>query len=159
LLGREVEHLDVTGAGAGDPKRAQQRVDLTHRRALLRAKQLDDAAGAVDDSSSNDECGAGPMQFARIAALTLNYQDGKFVGWFVGDEDGAAAFATASGIGIGTPRAKAAESVTIVPQTDSTLGEEFSMGAGDAVIGGIFAGPGDTSPIESLFAGTNCFFR
>ena len=63
------------------------------------------------------------------------------------------------GIAIGTTRAKAAESVSIVDLEDSTLGEEFSIGTGDNVIGGMFAAPGDTAKIDALFAGTNCFFR
>ena len=116
-------------------------------------------AGVIDDSSSNDECGAGPMQFARYDGLTLNYQDGKFVGWNLMNEAGAPVYTTMSGIGIGTTRAKASESVTIMSVEGSTLGEEFSIGTGDAVIGGLFAKAGATAPIDSLYAGTNCFFR
>ena len=47
----------------------------------------------------------------------------------------------------------------IVDLEDSTLGEEFSIGTGDHVIGGMFAAPGDSAKIDALFAGTNCFFR
>lgn len=120
---------------------------------------LANVAGQADDRSTNDECGAGPLQFTRYDAMTLNFQDGKFVGWFLGNEPGAAAYSTASGIGIGTTRAKAAASVTIVDLEDSTLGEEFSIGTGDNVVGGMFAAPGDAAKIDALFAGVNCFFR
>jgi hypothetical protein len=120
---------------------------------------LANVAGQADDRSTNEECGAGPMQFTRYDAMTLNFQDGKFVGWFLGNEPGAAAYSTMSGIAIGTTRAKAGESVSIVDVEDSTLGEEFSIGTGDNAIGGMFAAPGDAAKIDALFAGVNCFFR
>ena len=99
------------------------------------------------------------MEFTRFDAMTLNFQDGKFAGWFLGNEPGADQYSTPSGIAIGTTRVKAAESVTLVMAEDSTLGEEFSLGSGDNVVGGMFAAPGDTAKIDALFAGTNCFFR
>lgn len=120
---------------------------------------LANIAGKADDRSTNDECGAGPMDFTRYDAMTLNFQDDRFVGWFLGDEPGAATWSTASGIGIGTTRAKASETVALVQVQDSTLGEEFRIGAGDPAIGGIFAAPGNDAKIDALFAGTNCFFR
>ncbi|WP_137754307.1 hypothetical protein [Sphingopyxis sp. L1A2A] len=120
---------------------------------------LANVAGQQDDRSTNAECGAGAMEFTRYDAMTLNFQDGKFVGWFLGNEPGAAAYSTASGIAIGTTRARAAESVSIVDLEDSTLGEEFSIGTGDNVVGGMFAAPGDAAKIDALFAGVNCFFR
>ena len=115
--------------------------------------------GKADDRSTNEECGAGAMEFTRFDAMTLNFQGGKFVGWFLGNENGASQYSTMSGIGIGTTRAKAKQSVSIVDVEDSTLGEEFSMGTGDHVIGGIFAEPGEDAKIDALFAGANCFFR
>jgi hypothetical protein len=116
-------------------------------------------AGQLDDRSTNEECGAGPMAFTRFDAMTLNFQGGKFVGWFLGNENGALEYSTPSGIGIGTTRAKAKESVSIVDVEDSTLGEEFGIGSGDKVVGGMFAEPGEAAKIDALFAGTNCFFR
>ena len=116
-------------------------------------------AGKADDRSANEECGAGPMEFTRFDAMTLNFQDGKFVGWFLGDENGASEYSTMSGIGVGTTRARAQESVSIADVENSTLGEEFSIGTGDHVIGGMFAEPGAAAKIDALFAGDNCFFR
>ena len=116
-------------------------------------------AGKADDRSTNEECGAGPMEFTRFDAMTLNFQGGKFVGWFLGNENGAADYATMSGIGVGTTRAKAQESVSITDVENSTLGEEFSIGTGDHIIGGMFAEPGAAAKIDALFAGDNCFFR
>ncbi|MDO9369631.1 MAG: hypothetical protein Q7T68_13770 [Sphingopyxis sp.] len=120
---------------------------------------LANVAGKEDDRSTNEECGAGTMEFTRYDAMTLNFQGGKFVGWFLGNEPGAQAYSTMSGIGVGTTRAKAAESVSIIDLEDSTLGEEFSIGSGDNVVGGMFAAPGEAAKIDALFAGTNCFFR
>lgn len=116
-------------------------------------------AGAADDRSTNEECGAGPMDFTRYDAMTLNFQGGNFAGWFLGNEPGADQYSTMSGIGIGTTRAKAAESVGIVDVDDSTLGEEFTIGGGEQAIGGMFAAPGASAKIDALFAGANCFFR
>lgn len=120
---------------------------------------LANVAGKEDGRSANAECGAGPMEFTRYDAMTLNFQDGKFAGWFLGNEPGADTYSTMSGIAVGTTRAKAKESVTIVDIEDSTLGEEFSIGTGDNLIGGMFAAPGDAAKIDALFAGVNCFFR
>ena len=120
---------------------------------------LANVAGKEDDRSTNAECGAGPMEFTRYDAMTLNFQDGKFAGWFLGNEPGADAYSTMSGIGIGTTRAKAGGSVSIIEIEDSTLGEEFSIGTGDNLVGGMFAAPGDAAKIDALFAGVNCFFR
>ncbi|HKX89122.1 MAG TPA: hypothetical protein VJM13_07930, partial [Sphingopyxis sp.] len=104
---------------------------------------LANVAGKEDDRSTNEECGAGPMEFTRYDAMTLNFQGGKFAGWFLGNEPGADSYSTTSGIAVGTTRAKAKETVTIVDIEDSTLGEEFSIGTGDKLIGGMFAAPGE----------------
>jgi hypothetical protein len=163
LDGPAAASLSVALDGAG-----LRFIDKTSGKASLLAfgtprKQAEEAlarvAGVVDDRSDNDECGAGPMQFSRFDAMTLNFQDDKFVGWFLGDEAGAEFYSTVSGIGIGTTRAKASASATVVDHKDSTLGEEFSLGTGDAAIGGMFAEPGKDAKIEALFAGANCFFR
>lgn len=115
--------------------------------------------GTESDRSSNEECGAGPMEFTRYDAMTLNFQDGKFAGWFLGNEPGADQYSTMSGIAVGTSRAEAAASVRLVAIEDSTLGEEFSLGEGERAVGGMFAAPGDSAKIDALFAGVNCFFR
>ncbi|WP_144037869.1 hypothetical protein [Sphingopyxis sp. KK2] len=115
--------------------------------------------GTLDDRRTDDQCGAGTIEFTRFDAMTLNFQQGKFVGWFLGNEPGADQYSTMSGIAIGTTRAKAGESVKLVAIEDSTLGEEFSLGEGENVVGGMFAAPGDAAKIDALFAGTNCFFR
>ena len=120
---------------------------------------LSNVAGKEDDRSTNAECGAGAMEFTRYDAMTLNFQDGKFAGWFLGNEPGADQYSTMSGIAVGTSRAEAAASVRLVAIEDSTLGEEFSLGEGERAVGGMFAAPGDSAKIDALFAGVNCFFR
>ena len=64
---------------------------------------LANVAGQQDDRSTNDECGAGPMQFTRYDAMTLNFQDDKFVGWFRGNEPGAAAYVPLAHDYLGVP--------------------------------------------------------
>lgn len=120
---------------------------------------LANVAGKEDDRSANAECGAGPMEFTRYDAMTLNFQGGRFVGWFLGNEPGAGIYSTMAGTGIGTTRARAGEAVTLEAVAGSTLGEEVRLGGGDQAIGAIFAAPGDAARIDALFAGTNCFFR
>lgn len=107
------------------------------------------ALGKGGSRSSNDECGAGPMQFSTINGFTLNFQDGKFVGWNI---DGTLGLTTIDGMGVGSNRAVLEQSRTIAMQ-DSTLGAEFSTGG----IGGFLDEEGDT--VSMLYAGTQCFFR
>ncbi len=117
-------------------------------------------AGKEDDRSTNAECGAGSMEFTRYDAMTLNFQDGKFIGWFLGNEPGARAYSTMRAALRSVRRAprRRKRSRSSIWRTAS-LGEEFSIGSGDNVIGGMFAAPGDAARIDALFAGANCFFR
>lgn len=110
--------------------------------------------------NSNEECGAGPMDSASSAAtgLTANFQDGKLVGWFF-DGDGKLA-RTAKDITVGSTRAALEQALSIEMQTESTLGIEFFSGSGEAgFIGGFLTDESDKATIESLYSGTNCFFR
>lgn len=110
--------------------------------------------------STNEECGAGPMDSASSPAtgLTANFQDGELVGWFF-DGDGTLAH-TAQDISVGSTRAALEEAMPIEMQTESTLGIEFFSGSGEAgFIGGFLSDESDKAKIESLYSGTNCFFR
>src|SRR3546814_7990697 len=49
---------------------------------------LANVAGQADDPSTNAECGAGSMEFTRYDSMTLNFQDGKFACWILGNEHG-----------------------------------------------------------------------
>ena len=115
--------------------------------------------GAVDQNA-NEECGAGPMDFVTLpsAGLTVNFQDDKLVGWFL---DGTVTtLKTKEGIGIGSTRAELEKAMAIEMQPDSTLGIEFYAPRPDGgFIGGFLTGDGMDAKVESLYAGTNCFFR
>lgn len=108
----------------------------------------------------NEECGAGPMESASSPAtgLTANFQDGELVGWFF-DGDGTKAH-TANDITVGSTRAALEKAMPIEMQTESTLGIEFFSGSGEGgFVGGFLSGESDNATIESLYSGTNCFFR
>tara|TARA_R110001606_G_scaffold216248_2_gene364156 strand:- start:423 stop:986 length:564 start_codon:yes stop_codon:yes gene_type:complete len=109
---------------------------------------------------TNEECGAGPMDSASSPAtgLTANFQDGELVGWFF-DGDGKSAH-TANDITVGSTRAALEQAMPIEMQTESTLGIEFFSGSGEgSFIGGFLSDDSDNATVESLYSGTNCFFR
>jgi hypothetical protein len=109
---------------------------------------------------SNDECGAGPIQFAHLGGLSLLFQEGKFGGWSL-DGDEAGGIGTMNGIAIGSSRAaldKAFPDTKIDPE--STLGTEFYTG-GEAEdgISGLLDGTGPNAKITNLWSGLSCNFR
>ncbi len=113
--------------------------------------------GPPDDRSVNGECGAGPIEFSRYGPLTLNFQDGKLVGWLA---HAGPQVTTSDGIRPGgfMRDLKVARSVRL--NAGSTLEGEFHYLAADGrAIGGFVKGAGRDARIESLYAGVNCFFR
>jgi len=108
--------------------------------------------GATPQVTTNAECGEGPVQFAEFSnGLKLAFQDDKFAGWFLD----AAGLTTADGVGVGTTRAALDAARTVEIDPESTLGVEFQ--AGD--LGGFLTADGAAGTVESLYAGTTCFFR
>ena len=97
---------------------------------------------------SNDECGAGAMEFTHWASMTLNFQDGAFAGWSVHHPND---IPTAFGLSTVTPRTEAMVLSGFALDPESTLGEEFTVRG----ISGLLGKEG----VESLWAGTNCIFR
>ena len=91
--------------------------------------------GEPTGTSENDQCGAGPMGFTEFGPLTLNFQQGRFVGW---ELSGAAdpPIEEEYGLGIGTSRADLEQSDQ-GPATieESSLGTEFDFGG----IGGLLS--------------------
>jgi hypothetical protein len=141
------ESISVTGpAGTtlafGSPREA---VDAELTRVL----------GPTEGRSSNDECGAGPMEFSNFTGgLSVNFQDGKLVGWFVDAADGM--IETDKGLAVNVAKGAAEGNYNLTMVTDSTLGDEFYTEEG---VGGFLEGEANAARVASLYAGTNCFFR
>ena len=115
--------------------------------------ELTRVLGPAEDRSSNDECGAGPMEFTDYpGGLKVNFQDGKLIGWFLAQEGGSE-IKTDRDIAPGSTEADVGRAYRM-ERVDSTLGDEFYS---DENIGGFFEET--TKKVDSLFAGTNCFFR
>lgn len=111
--------------------------------------------GEPVDNAANEECGAGPMQFASFAGgLTVNFKDGLLVGWNLGRADDAEAqqIAVVGDVQIGSDRAAATSADGYKPFAESTLGDEFSLGPR---LGGFI----EEDAVSMMYAGTQCFFR
>lgn len=110
---------------------------------------LGQVLGEAISRQENDECPAGPMEMTRYQGLTLNFQEGRFVGWIAEDPY----LPTES-------RALMLDAGAITMLPDSSLGDEFVIGNPDgAVISGMFGEGGDDARISHLWAGSNCIFR
>ena len=106
----------------------------------------------------NEECGAGPVQFADYGALQLNFQDESLVGWAVDDTVSDVEITSETGLAVGDARAMVSANDGFEALEDSTLGEEFTITAGtpDATISGLFDDEGNVS---DLWAGVVCNYR
>ena len=111
--------------------------------------------GPPDGRSSNEECGAGPMDFSNFGDFAANFQDDRFVGWFLRGGDNKSSLTTMSGVGIGTTRSEMAESLTFEIYEDSTIGTEFHT----AGFSGLLESDAPDAQVTDLWAGTNCIFR
>jgi hypothetical protein len=121
-------------------------------------KEVSGILGLPEGRDANGECGAGPMEFTNYTGgLTLNFRDGRLVGWTLESSPEPGGIATASDIGPGSSASAVAEVLTATEVEDSTLGDEFYSDTNG--IGGFFAGEGDARIVDSLYAGTTCFFR
>lgn len=145
---RPIAALDGEGLRMVIPSGATRLIAFGSGRQVVE-NALGRSLGKGGTRSSNRECGAGPMEFSTIDGLTLNFQDGKFVGWNI---DGTLGLTTIDGMGVGSNRAVLEQSRTLAMQ-ESTLGMEFRSGG----IGGFLDEQGDT--VTMLYAGTQCFFR
>ncbi|WP_336986257.1 hypothetical protein [Altererythrobacter aquiaggeris] len=115
------------------------------------------ALGDPQSRNENLECGAGPMQFSDYkSGLTLNFQSGNLVGWTLRKNDDERLVTTAENVAPGTGLAGAMRVYKLDALEESTLGEEFATDEGI----GLFVTDAESGKeIESLYAGTNCFFR
>ena len=134
---------------------------------LATMAQVGVPAGPPQEGTLTD-CGAGPMAFARYGALTLNFQNDRFMGWMVqqarhdsvdnGVDQSANGYRTAEGYGIGTRRNQIPPQ-NLTEMRDSSLDNEFRLGTDPNGIGGFFTGPKPEDTITGLFVGTQCFYR
>ena len=117
------------------------------------------ALGEASGSSSNADCGAGPIDFTDYpGGLAVHFQQGRLVGWnWRSPQEGDAAtkgtIRLSDGpVGVGSTRAEAEQTPGFARIITSTLGEEFSLGPS---IGGFI----ENDAVSMLYAGTQCFFR
>ncbi|MEM6266986.1 MAG: aspartate-semialdehyde dehydrogenase [Pseudomonadota bacterium] len=114
--------------------------------------------GEPSGTSANDECGAGPMEMTDFeGGLTVNTANDVLVGWLwrmpqEGDAPPAQDIALVGDLQLGSSRAEAEAARGFLAITDSTLGEEFSLGT---QLGGFI----EADQVSMLYAGTQCFFR
>lgn len=142
--GEGLRIFDATGAARALPFETPQATVIAAATASI--------GGAAPELSTNDECGAGPIQFVDYAnGLQLLFQDGKFGGWGLREPG----LTTVDGVGVGMTRASLVEDHTIEIIADSTLEGEFTMGE----MGGFLSGAGPDATVSSLYAGLTCFFR
>ncbi|MCA0977718.1 hypothetical protein LCM19_05005 [Qipengyuania flava] len=115
------------------------------------------AFGDQPQKSSNAECGIGPAHFSQSGPLQIAYQDGKFVGWFLGEGEGVV---TGDGIRPGASMAALRDERPVQIIADSTLEGEFQYESADyGMITGFFSGSPTEGKITGLASGMTCFFR
>lgn len=141
--------VDANGLGAkGDePLRfgaAREEVD----------KAIEAAIGSAPERSSNDECGAGPMEFSQFGPLQIAYMDDEFRGWFLREGEGVA---TSDGVRPGATTLDTLKRERQVRALDTTLDGEFEYTAAD--YGTITGFAEDGELVSGLQAGISCFFR
>ena len=118
---------------------------------------LTSVLGKPNDRSNNDECGAGRMEFTDFdGGLTVNFQEGRLVGWNWrsaqdGDAPAKAEISTDTAAQLGNPRASVEVASGFDVFEESTLGDEFSIGD----LYGFF----EEGKVSMLYAGSQCFFR
>ncbi|MBX7481036.1 hypothetical protein [Qipengyuania qiaonensis] len=141
--------VDANGLGAkgtdlfrfGAPRRE---VDAT----------VEKAFGSMPEKSSNEECGAGPMDFSQFGPLQIAYMDGEFRGWFLREGAGVA---TTDGVRPGVTTLESLKLERPVRQLDTALDGEFEYTTAD--YGTITGFAEDGTAVTALQAGLSCFFR
>jgi hypothetical protein len=106
-------------------------------------------------SEANGACGAGAMEFTRFGRLTLNFQNGLFVGWSLDGPRATEPIEEEYGLGIGTPRAELDPMDGEVRIETTALGVEFDSGG----IHGLLGSGAPDAIVTRLWAGTNCQVR
>lgn len=111
--------------------------------------------GQAPELGRNDECGAGPMEFASWGdGFQLAFQEGAFAGWWA-DEDAPRGYTTIHDIGVGSTLAQLRAAYPDVEIGEDSIGPEFSTGD----IHGLLSGMNTTGEVTALWAGVSCIFR
>lgn len=143
IEGEGLRIFDASGAARAIPFGTPQATALAAVAASV--------GGAAPEVTTNEECGAGPIQFAQFpGGIQMLFQGGTFQGWFLREPG----LTTVNGIGVGSTRAALNEAFTVEMVPDSTLGFEFVAGE----LGGFLTADGEAGTVESLYAGLSCFF-
>jgi hypothetical protein len=109
--------------------------------------------GPATGSETNQSCGAGPMEFTKFGPLTLNFQNGLFVGWSLDGPPAAQPIEEEYGLGIGTLRDHLSGDDGEPARIEtSTLGVEFEAEG----ISGLLGSDAPDAVVTHLWAGTNC---
>ncbi|EDL50517.1 hypothetical protein [Erythrobacter sp. SD-21] len=119
------------------------------------------AFGNAPERSTNQDCGAGPMEFSRFGPLQLGFMDGRFAGWYLqespiggaGAKDGVA---TSDGVRPGVTLLSDLKSERPVRELETTIDGEFQYETMDY---GTVTGFADGDGIAALQAGIGCVFR
>lgn len=111
------------------------------------------AWGKPAEEGRMEECGAGPLDFARFGNdVTLHFQDGTFVGWSAGSDSTAT---LPQGAGVGSSLTEIEAAAGTLETFESSLGREFAAGE----VFGIASGPGTDARVELFWSGVSCIFR
>ena len=116
-------------------------------------KLLEIAFETVPERSSNEECGAGPMEFSGVGPLQVAFQDDRFVGWFLRETGDVM---TIDGVQPGVTKLSDLKREFQVREIDSTLPGEFEFTTSQY---GTIRGFSEGDDITALQAGMSCFFR
>lgn len=101
---------------------------------------------AIGESAEPNDCG---LTFTAYEGLTLNFRNDAFVGYWA-----EAPYVPR------TSRAQMLADENIALVEDSTVGEEFVIGAAQGPdIAGLFDGESDEAGVQALWAGENCVAR
>lgn len=140
--------LDANGLGA----KGIEALNFGSTRAEVEALATQ-AFGEMPTKSSNEECGAGPMDFSQYGPLQVAFQDGKFAGWFLRTGEGVV---TSDGVRPGISIEELRKE-RLVQELNTTLEGEFQYTTAD--YGTITGFADEDGTVTALQAGVSCFFR
>ena len=141
--------IELQGTGIVIPAQAgfeELAVPFGSARAPTEATLANIVGSAIDESDTPNDCG---LTWTNYQGLNLSFRDGQFVGYWA-----EAPYVPE------TTRAEMLVDENISMVEDSTVGEEFVIGASEGPdIAGLFTGGGDDASVQALWAGENCIAR